>query len=596
MIEFFVVTKIFTCIAAVILACVIVSRDPGLRINRLMAVVPGLIAWWALGELVWNLQPTTEEAEPWARATGGALLLLGPASLHIFAELAGSKRPMASRLVPVSYLVSSLSFAFHFTSGWGLGKLEPSAWGYAFELTPEFAILYLSLVVPIAYVLIAGGTILPLSHSAAERRGWYSLYASVVAVVTVSTLTDVVLPATGLRFPPIGSSCAVVLAYGIAIQFRRYGYALMSPGTFSSQILETLNDSVVMLRLNGEVRSANAAFGRLADAGLSGVRDVPFANFVPGFDPDLRALAGEVECELFARNGVMVPVLISPTKLFNPAGICCGVALLIRDLREVSALRGSLVASDRLATVGGLSAGISEEIREPVHEIRSHLEGIRTRLDCLVDVLGECESREKLSELISDREELIEECLEGIDRIGAIVRDVQGFATGASGPLAPVDLNALVEDALRIVRVRAGEAIRVEKRFEELIPIPCVAGEIVQVLVNLLVNAIHATSEHGCVQISTWQHETEVWICIEDNGHGVPPEVIARIFDPFFTTKAVGHGTGLGLAISHHIVRNHGGDLRVESEDGRGARFTLVLPVDPNVPCSESAVSMLMSR
>ncbi len=596
MIEFVVVMKILTCLAAVILSCSIVSRDPGLRINRLMAVVPALIALWAGGELVSNMQPSAAQAELWVRATGGALLLLGPACLHIFAELAGSRRPMAARLLPISYAASSLAVGLHVTIGWGLGAVEPVAWGYAFGLEPKFAVLFATLIAPIAYVLVCSGSILPQSQSETERKGWRKLYAAIVAVVAVATTIDVVLPALGIRMPPMGSSCVIVVAYGSVIQFRRYGYALMSPDTFAKQILDTLNDGVVMLRLNGEIRSANAAFQRLVDADIGAILNSQFSRFVPELEKDLSTLESNFECELHAYSGAVTPIQISLTQLFNPSGAFCGVALLIRDLREVSELRGSLVASDRLATVGGLSAGISDEIREPIHEMRSHLEGIRMRLGALNDAVGECTSQEKLSMLVNDREELLDECLEGIDRIDAIVRDVRGFASGITGPVELTDLNTLISDALRIVRARVGDDIRVEKQFDELIPVPCVPGEIVQVLVNLLVNAIHATGDTGRVQVSSWQHEHEIWICIEDNGYGVPRDVITRIFDPFFTTKVVGDGTGLGLAISHHIVRNHGGDLRVESEEGRGARFTLLLPVDPELPCTESAVSMLLSR
>ena len=78
-------------------------------------------------------------------------------------------------------------------------------------------------------------------------------------------------------------------------------------------------------------------------------------------------------------------------------------------------------------------------------------------------------------------------------------------------------------------------------------------------------------------------HDGDVWICIEDDGCGIEHAIIPRVFDPFFTTKPVGDGTGLGLAISHHIIRNHGGDVRVESEVGRGSRFTVALPLDPGV-------------
>jgi signal transduction histidine kinase len=205
------------------------------------------------------------------------------------------------------------------------------------------------------------------------------------------------------------------------------------------------------------------------------------------------------------------------------------------------------------------------------------------QLELLTETVRACDSTEKLADLIGDREELIDECLEGVSRIEAIVHDVRGFAAETSGRLESVDLNRLVEDALRIATARSRSEVEVEKNFDELMPVLCVPGEIVQVLVNLLINAIHATDGRGRVQLSTWQHAGDVWICIEDDGCGIAHDVIPRVFDPFFTTKPVGHGTGLGLAISHHIIRNHGGDVRVESELGRGARFTVALPLDPGV-------------
>ena len=265
-------------------------------------------------------------------------------------------------------------------------------------------------------------------------------------------------------------------------------------------------------------------------------------------------------------------------------------ALVIRDLRVVVDLRASLLVSDRLATVGGLAASIVEEIREPTYEMRSQLEGMRMQLECLAEVVDGCESSKELAELVAEREELIEECLEGVDRVDAIVQAVRGFASGTSGPVEAANLNELVEDALRIAIIPTHSRIVVEKEFEPLSPVLCMPGEIVQVLVNLLVNAFHAMGDSGRVQLSSWQQDTEVWVCVEDDGTGISPNVIARIFDPFFTTKPVGHGTGLGLAISHSIVRNHGGSLRVESEPGHGTRFTLVLPIDAGAPSDRGAV------
>lgn len=589
----FLLLKLLTCLSSVVLACAIFSRDPGLRINRLMAMVPALIVLWSLGEFSWNLQSDPAVAERIVRATALSWLMLGPACLHSYAELMGARRPMAYRLVPISYTFSAAIFLLHCFTGWGLVGVVPTPWGYGIRLDPNFLYLHAALIAPIAYVSIGWRATRPRSGSRGEHVAWSTFHLTLVAGLSIATLTDIILPYLGVQFPPLGSTSVGVVVFGISYQFKRYGYSLLAPGAFAGEILEALRDGVVLLRANGEVRVANSAFERLVDATQHEIQNVSFSQFAPSLDVDPGGMTEAVECELIARKGESIPVLISPTRLQNPSGNVRGAALVIRDLREVFALRGSLMASDRLAAVGGLSASITEEIREPIQEMRSHLEGMRLQLGCLAEATRRCDSTEQLADLVGDREELIDECLEGVDRIDAIVRDVRGFAAETSGPLEAADLNALLEDALRIAIARAGSETVVERNFDVLAPVLCVPGEIVQVFVNMLVNAIHATDGKGRVQLASWQHDSDVWICIEDDGCGIERDLIARVFDPFFTTKPVGDGTGLGLAISHHIIRNHGGALRVESEVGRGARFTVVLPLDPSVSCSRGADSEL---
>lgn len=582
--------KIITVLASVMLSCAIFSRDPGLRINRLMALVPALIGFWALGEFLWNLQSDPVVAASLIRLTTGSWVLLGPACLNIFAELAGDRRPVAKTLVRVSYAVSALTYAIHCLTGWGMVGLISVPWGYQIEFDIYFVFLYANLVVPALYVYANWQAIVSNSVEGDRNRGWSSLSLAVLAVLCIATVTDFILPAFGVAFPPLGSTSAVLVSYLVVYQFMRHGYSLMAPGAFAGEILEALGGGVVVLRANGEIRSANAAFERMVESTRDRVRDTAFSVFAPSLKVDLAWATDAFECDLRTCSGESIPVLISPTRLHNPLGNVRGVALVIRDLRVVADLRGSLLVSDRLATVGGLAASIVEEIREPTHEMRSHLEGMRMQLDCLAEAAFGCESSKELAELVAEREELIEECLEGVDRVDAIVQAVRGFASGTSGPVEAADLNDLVEDALRIAIAPTNSRIAIEKDFEPLSPVLCMPGEIVQVLVNLLVNAFHAIGDGGRVQLSTWQQDSEVWICVEDDGTGILPNVIARIFDPFFTTKPVGHGTGLGLAISHSIVRNHRGSLRVESEPGRGTRFTMVLPIATGIASDRGAV------
>jgi len=119
----------------------------------------------------------------------------------------------------------------------------------------------------------------------------------------------------------------------------------------------------------------------------------------------------------------------------------------------------------------------------------------------------------------------------------------------------------------------------VERYYVELPAIACVPQELKQVFLNLIVNAGQAIADGGTIRIATETRGGFVTVRVEDDGCGIAPENLERIFDPFFTTKRVGEGTGLGLGIAYHIVRSHGGEIRVDSELGRGSRFRVKLPV-----------------
>jgi len=249
---------------------------------------------------------------------------------------------------------------------------------------------------------------------------------------------------------------------------------------------------------------------------------------------------------------------------------------VVRDLREVQALRKRLVASGRMAAVGEISDSLSKEIMEPVMDLRHHLEGLRTHEVSLFESGAGC--GERIDSLLEERRELVMECLEGVDRIAKILEEVKGFSRDKGSPRQVADLNQLAEDALRIARAQAHPDTRVEQHLAGSLPVACAPAEIVQVIVNLLVNAMQAVATGGTIRCESRFVETTAQLTVEDDGAGIPSDVLERIFDPFFTTKPVGEGTGLGLAISQHLVRQHGGELQVESEPGTGTRFTLVLP------------------
>ncbi len=574
--ELYALLKLLTCVLSVTLASAIVGRDPGLRVNRAIAMIPSCTAYWSLCEFLAAIQDDAGVATTFIRMTSLGWMLLGSVSLHAFSEMGGG-RPRFRRWVPLSYAVSLSCVVIYNTTSLGLVQAFRVDWGWSYRFGALFPLLYALTISPLAFILFRWSQVLPRGGSKSERMVWISIYAAVASAVTLASLSDVVLPFLGVDSMTLGTSIIAVVSSGVALQLRRYGYSLLDPEAFARDILEALEDGVLMIRDNGRIEKANAAFESLVEATPGSLRDQDCSRFFPEIAGELLHMRGENTTQLETLSGEMLPVAVTPARRHEAVGRRQGEAFIVRDIRELDALRDRLVTSSRLAAVGELSASLVEEMMEPVDEIRSHLEGIRMRSEAIeLDRVDE-----KLADLLRERTELVEECLEGIDRITGILRGVRGYSSESSAPREICDLADLARNALRIASPRADSRTRIESELVSRVPVHCAADEIVQVVVNLLVNAFHASSEGGRVRITCEKIEDRSVLSIEDDGCGIEPDQMHRIFDPFFTTKPVGKGTGLGLSISHHIVRQHGGVIQVESTSGKGTVFQVVLACVP---------------
>ncbi|MEO0601511.1 MAG: ATP-binding protein [Myxococcota bacterium] len=240
------------------------------------------------------------------------------------------------------------------------------------------------------------------------------------------------------------------------------------------------------------------------------------------------------------------------------------MVLLVRDVTERRILEEQLTISERMASVGTLAAGTAHEINNPLTYLIGNLSLAIRSID-----QGEVE----LAQL---REELAE-ALDGSERIGAIVGDLKSFSRVDDIVRAPVDLGEVVTHAMRL----AGNELRHRAQVElDLQPVPRVLADerqLVQVVVNLLVNAAQAQESGGTIVVRLASREDRVRLTVQDSGPGIPEAMQRRIFDPFFTTKH-GSGTGLGLAIVQRIVSELEGSVQVRSQVGEGARFSVSLP------------------
>ncbi len=404
-------------------------------------------------------------------------------------------------------------------------------------------------------------------------------------------MTAIVLPA--LHVDVVGVTTGLVAGVGLAVAWtlRRFGYSLIAPEAFAREILDTLQDGVVLLGEDGRLRDANRAFLRMIGETPVSAIGRPIRTWLPelpgpGAAPES---SGSTLRRLEPQGGGAWPVVLSTPVACRSGARLVGHALLVRDRREVVSLQRQLAVSARLAAVGDLALPISQAISEPTARVREELEGLSLDWEASRDVLELVALDEACAEAIDEGRELIAECVEGADRITSIVREVAGFSSeGDRQDFADHPLDRIVERAIKIAAAQAPPELALDARLDPGVRILCHFAEIERVVTNLLVNAIHALSGQpagrGRIAVDVSARGRRARVTVEDDGCGIEPELIDRIFDPFFTTKPVGKGTGLGLAISYHIVKAHGGEIRVASDPGRGTRITIELPSTSRTP------------
>jgi C4-dicarboxylate-specific signal transduction histidine kinase len=264
---------------------------------------------------------------------------------------------------------------------------------------------------------------------------------------------------------------------------------------------------------------------------------------------------------------------------------------LERTLEELRESQDRLVQSEKMASLGRMSAGLIHEVNNPMNYAKTALFALRS----FEDALGR-EDRETYMDTLADLED-------GVNRVIAIVSDLRTFTYEKRGNYALVDLGTTVETAVRLTRHEcARSGIQMENQVFPGTGLETwgSVNQLVQVMVNLMENAAQALRakedfgrEKPCIRISGERIEDSVVLRFRDNGVGIAEENVGRVFDPFFTTKAVGEGMGLGLTVSYNILGQHGGKMLVESEEGVYTEFRIVLshyagdtPVTDDEPAS----------
>ncbi|OIR02473.1 sensor protein ZraS [mine drainage metagenome] len=264
---------------------------------------------------------------------------------------------------------------------------------------------------------------------------------------------------------------------------------------------------------------------------------------------------------------------------------------------SLKAAQSQLVQSEKMVSLGQLVAGVAHELNNPIGFIYAnfpHLEEYTNELLALIDELRQLPMNDEqkavaekkikaidLEFIKEDTLKIIRSGKSGASRIKEIVSSLRSFSRLDEAELKSVVLEDGINDTLAILNHHIRNRVEVIKDYQLNQPVLCRAGQINQVFMNILYNAIQAIDGTGSLHIATRREGEFAVVSVADSGKGISPEIISKIFDPFFTTKKVGEGTGLGLSISYGIVESHGGRIDVASEVGKGTKFMIYILMNP---------------
>lgn len=342
---------------------------------------------------------------------------------------------------------------------------------------------------------------------------------------------------------------------------------------FLEQVFEALHEGVIVLDEQGEITFINGAACRFFGVKAEDAPGTKLTTMIPGLDWDVLAKPGMAvsrDLEVFYPENRFLNFYLSPIIPESPTALAVGWVMLVRDLTTTRQEAEQTLESERLNALTLLAAGVAHEIGNPLNSLDIHLQLMARKLRKLPP--GD---RAPLEEnLTTARNE--------IKRLDTILKQFLQAVRPSTPNRERCDLTKVLRDALRLLEPELEErGISVQLDLAEHFPVmEADAGQFQQVFYNLLRNAFQAIcGKNGLIQISAKANEFEATLSIADNGTGISPEHMGALFEPYRTTKQ--SGSGLGLLIVRRVVREHGGEIEIQSEPGAGTRVLIHLPRGP---------------
>jgi two-component system sensor histidine kinase HydH len=338
--------------------------------------------------------------------------------------------------------------------------------------------------------------------------------------------------------------------------------------TYTENVVESMADGLISVDNDKKIVTLNRRAAEFLGDEEENLKGLKISNI---FDLDIETLLKDqkmiirdMEVEIKPPSGGRIPLSLSAAPLKDETGREMGLVLLLRDLREIRDLQEKVRRSERLASLGRLAAGVAHEIRNPLSSIRGFAQYFMRRLK------GQEEEQGYASIMVKE-----------VDRLNRVISELLDFARPKEPHREPQALEEIIDYSLKLLQSEFSQLkIKVEKSFEPDLPkVEVDRDQISQAFLNLFLNSLESIEGEGKIKVSLKRisQPPALEVAIMDTGRGIAREDLGKVFEPFFSTKR--KGSGLGLAIVHQIVEGHGGNIAVDSQEGRGTTFRITLPV-----------------
>ncbi|MBL9038021.1 MAG: PAS domain S-box protein [Archangium sp.] len=346
---------------------------------------------------------------------------------------------------------------------------------------------------------------------------------------------------------------------------------------YLEELLENANALILVVNKEWKVVVFNRALAKLTGVSKGDVLGRELLSIVPEtghfkmrrmFSGPMKGEPGEsFETELTTPGGRAARATFAISPVMSQTGEVEGVIAIGQDLTKVRELETRVIQAEKLASLGQLAASVVHEINNPMTAVITYADALLQR--AMANPAADGGDAMKFRRIVDNSE-----------RVLRFTRDLVSYARPANDKPEAIDLAETIDRAAGYCEhVVARHGLRLERELAELPKFLAVRQNLIQVFVNLITNACHATPSGGVIRIALTREGDTAVVVVSDTGSGMAPDVQKRIFEPFFTTKVDGKGTGLGLSIVQGIVENHGGTISVASEAAHGTRFTIRLPM-----------------